>query len=102
MRFIQWIVPFLVASCASVGSRRTPGSSLEDQLRAADAERNAALRRGDTATLARLYADDFVMVTSSGQLRSKNDQLRDIASGAVQHAGPAERILHLTLAHDVA
>lgn len=48
----------------------------------ADRARSDALRAGDTVALARLYADDFVMVTSTGQLRTKADQLRDIGSGA--------------------
>jgi dienelactone hydrolase/ketosteroid isomerase-like protein len=67
-----------------------------------DAERNDALRSGDTAALSRLYADDFLMITSTGELRSKRDQLRDIGSGTIQHQGPAERVLHVTIEGDVA
>ena len=102
MRPYRWIAAFLISGCAVAGHHTAPGHDLERDLRAVDAARNNALRTGDTVALARLYADDFVMITSTGQLRTKGDQLRDIASGAVQHQGPAERILHLTVRGDVA
>ena len=104
MRFfsaISCVLPFLVAGCATIGPRAAE-SDVEAQLRAVDAQRNDALRAGDTAALSRLYADDFVMITSTGDLRSKSDQLRDIGSGRVQHQGPDERVLHVTVEGDVA
>ena len=102
MRAHLWIATVLFGGCTSALSSPNASSDLERELHRVDSARNNALRTGDTAVLAQLYADDFVMITSSGQLRTKRDQLRDIASGAVQHQGPSERILHLTLRGDVA
>lgn len=101
MRAYRYIATLLFGGCTAFSSVNS-GTDLERELRGVDAARNNALRTGDTTALAQLYADDFVMITSSGQLRTKRDQLRDIASGAVQHQGPSERILRLTMRGDVA
>lgn len=102
MRLISWFAATLVVACARGSHRAPPDAKLEAELRAADAARNVALRAADTTALARLYADDFLMITSTGQIRTKRDQLRDIGSAVVQHQGAVERILHLTLSGDVA
>jgi len=102
MRVFHWIAFLLIDGCDASGRRAIRGDDLDRELRAVDATRNTALRAGDTVALAHLYADDFMMITSTGQLRNKRDQLRDIASGAVQHQGPVERILHLTRQGEVA
>ena len=102
MRLICCVVACLVAGCTRAGYRSFSQSSVELELRTADAARDAALKAGDTTALSKLYADEFLMITSAGQLRTKRDQLRDIGSAAVQHQGPAERILHITLHDDVA
>jgi hypothetical protein len=78
MRFIRWLVVGSVVSCTRATYRAAPGANLERELRAVDAARNAALRASDTTALSRLYADEFLMITSTGQLRTKRDQLRDI------------------------
>jgi len=102
MRLIGCAAVTFVVACTRGPHRATQDAGLENELRAADSGRNVALRTADTAALARLYADDFLMITSAGQIRTKRDQLRDIGSAVVQHQGPVERILHLTLAGDVA
>jgi len=102
MRFIRWLVVGSVVSCTRATYRAAPGANLERELRAVDAARNAALRASDTTALSRLYADEFLIITSTGQLRTKRDQLRDIGAATVQHQGPDERILQLTLQGDVA
>jgi ketosteroid isomerase-like protein len=40
-----------------------------------------ALMKKDTATLERIWSDDYVFVNSHGQLRTKSDRLADIHSG---------------------
>ena len=102
MRCIRWFAATIAVACTRAPYRVPPDAGLEAELRAVDAGRNVALRAGDTTALARLYADDFLMITSTGQIRTKRDQLRDIGSAVVQHQGADERILHLTLSGDVA
>ena len=57
------------------------GGAVEDSVRAVEANRAQALLRADTAALARMVADEFVEISRLGQLRTKADNLRDIASG---------------------
>src|SRR5689334_3840728 len=105
MRRSVWAMTLLVTGCSALGGHgpaATASRQMAEELRAADAARGRALRSGDTAALGRLYADDFVMITSTGQLRTKADQLRDIGAGAVEHRGPEDQILKLTLHGDVA
>ena len=99
--FVRFLLVMSTIGCVS-SPRPTTYSTLERELRDADSTRNDALRSGDTAALARLYADDFVMITSAGQLRTKADQLRDIGAGTVAHQGPSERILKMTVEGDMA
>src|SRR6266705_2028940 len=56
----------------------------EDSVRAVEQSRAQALLRADTAALARMVADEFVEISRLGQLRTKADNIRDIASGALR------------------
>ena len=60
---------------------QTPAAAAEDSVRAAETARGQALLHADTAALSRLVADEFVEISRVGQLRTKSDNLRDIASG---------------------
>src|SRR5881397_468433 len=60
------------------------GSSPEDSVRAVELSRAQVLLRADTAALSRLVADEFIEISRLGQLRSKADNLRDIASGELK------------------
>jgi len=53
----------------------------EDSVRATEAARGQALMHADTAALSRMVADEFVEISRLGQLRTKADNIRDIASG---------------------
>jgi ketosteroid isomerase-like protein len=99
----EWSVLLLLATgCTAATGRTSAAGALEADLRAAERTRGEALRAADTVALAALYADDFVMITSAGQLRSKADQLRDVAAGTVQHQGRPDRLLKVNLYGEIA
>jgi ketosteroid isomerase-like protein len=75
---------------------------LEEEVLQVDLLRSVALRNGDVATLVKLYSDDFIMITSTGEIRTKQDQLEDIASGRFQHPRPQAKILRLRVYGEVA
>ena len=50
-----------------------------------DDRRMEALRRANAAPLRRIYADDYTLVTPSGVIRSKDDQINDLVSGRVKY-----------------
>ncbi|MFL6722168.1 MAG: nuclear transport factor 2 family protein [Sphingomonas sp.] len=75
---------------------------------AADASRTAEVLRtddariraraaGDTATLGRIYADDYSLITAEGVVRSKQDQIGELRSGKLHFAPlvPRERKVRL-------
>jgi hypothetical protein len=55
--------------------------SPEESVRAAETARGQALLQADTTALSRLVADEFIEISRLGMLRTKSDNIRDIASG---------------------
>jgi hypothetical protein len=81
-RLIQTGVVALLVHVAPLAAQGpTPAAAAEDSVRAAEAARGQALLHADTAALSRLVADEFVEISRLGQLRTKADNMRDIASG---------------------
>jgi ketosteroid isomerase-like protein len=77
-------------------------SNLEKEITDLDRHRIEALEKGDTAWLSRFYADDFIMITSTGEIRTKQDQLKDIGSGNVVHGKIEEKYLQMRFYGNVA
>ena len=68
--------------------RRFVGSNDEArrQVLATDDRRTEALRRGDSAPLLQIYADDYTLVTpATGVIRSKAEQISDLVSGRIRY-----------------
>ena len=59
-------------------------SSLEDSIRALESQRAQALLKADTVALSQLVADDFVEISRLGTVRTKADNMREIASGTLK------------------
>jgi ketosteroid isomerase-like protein len=59
-------------------------TSAADQVRALETARGVALMKADTAAISHMTADEFVEISRLGQLRTKADNLRDLASGALK------------------
>jgi len=55
------------------------------QVLATDDRRMEALRQGNPVPLRQIYADDYTLVTPSGVIRSKDDQINDLVSGRVRY-----------------
>ena len=73
----------VVVMLAFLGGSALAGqtSTAEDSVRAAEQARGQALLKADTAALSRLVAEEFVEVSRLGQIRTRADNLKDIASG---------------------
>jgi hypothetical protein len=57
------------------------GSTPEDSVRAVEQSRAQALLRADTTALSRMVAAEFLEISRLGQLRTRADNIRDIATG---------------------
>lgn len=55
------------------------------QVLATDDRRMEALRQRNPVPLRQIYTDDYTLVTPSGVIRSKNDQINDLMSGRVRY-----------------
>ncbi len=66
---------------SSLAAQAAGSSTPEDSVRAVEMSRAQALLRADTAALSRMVADEFFEISRLGQLRTKADNIRDIASG---------------------
>lgn len=75
--------PTLVAALVLQG--QVGDTEAQRQVIATDDRRIDALRRGDGTPLRQIYADDYTLVTPSGVIRSKVEQIDDLASGRVRY-----------------
>ena len=64
-----------------LAARLASQATAEDSVRAAEQARGQALLTADTVALSRLVADEFVEVSRLGQIRTRADNIKDIASG---------------------
>ena len=76
-----WAVVAIVTCLAGPVLSAQGQSAAEDSVRAAEQARGEALLKADTVALSRLVADEFVEISRLGQIRTRADNIRDIASG---------------------
>lgn len=74
----------------------------EEAVRALESRRAEALLKADTDELSRMVADEFVEISRFGQLRTKEDNLREIASGDLKLTSVSYEDLTVRVYSDVA
>src|SRR5947208_2716456 len=74
----------LQISCGSANAA-TQATAVRDDILKVDDRRMEALRRADPSPLQSIYADDYSLVTPSGVVRSKAEQIDDLKSGRVRY-----------------
>ena len=77
-------------------------AQVEDSVRAVEMSRRQALLAADTAALSRMLAPDFVEISRLGTVRTRADNIRDIASGALHLTSVAYDSLTVRVYGDVA
>jgi ketosteroid isomerase-like protein len=83
----------LSSSVIFFGCTSQKGFTKESEIKELDKKRTEALADNDTAWLSKLYANDFIMITSTGEIRTKADQLKDIGSGIIGNQKAEENYL---------
>ena len=75
-----------LALCLTFATRGAAGaqSAVADTIRGLETARADALLHADTAALSRLIAPEFVEISRLGQMRTRDDNIRDIGSGALR------------------
>ena len=82
VRLFPILAVLLCAQGVDLAARNLDASpALEEDVRALELSRAEALMRADTTTLSRMVADEFVEISRLGQVRTKAQNLQEIASG---------------------
>ena len=81
----------------------SPGPDDDRRVVAAlDTEYQAAVKKNNTATMDRILADDFVLVTGSGKTYTKADFLKDAQGGKFKYEQNDERVQNVRVWGDTA
>ena len=81
-RFIAIAVAVIVLAVMTfVGRQVSAADDDRKAVAALDTEYQAAVKKNDAATMDRILADDFVLVTASGKIYTKADFLNDARGG---------------------
>ena len=90
---------FTSAERITVGANRADASADDDKktVAALDTQYQAAVERNDAATMDRILADDFILVTGNGKAYKKADLLKEARSGKVvyEHQGDTEQTVRV-------
>jgi ketosteroid isomerase-like protein len=80
--FATRALAFTLGILVTIGPISPAGSSVDDEkaVAALDAEYQAAVKTNDVATMDRILADDFVLVTGLGKTYTKADLLNEARS----------------------
>jgi len=77
-------------------------AQVEDSVRALEASRREALLAGDTVALSKLLAPDFMEISRLGAVRTRVDNIRDIATGTLHLTSIKYDSLNVRVYGDVA
>jgi ketosteroid isomerase-like protein len=82
------ILTFALAFLSISGAQVALAANHDDDLNALaklDTDYQRAVERSDTPTMARILADDFILVEGDGKVSTKTDLLKDAASGQAKY-----------------
>lgn len=85
-RRVRWVLSIALGTAVGVVSLPTAGNARgstggdQKTVAALDTEYQAAVKRNDAVAMARILADNFVLVTGSGKTYTKDDLLKEARS----------------------
>jgi ketosteroid isomerase-like protein len=91
-----------VAAALLLTGSVTVQAQVEDSVRAVEMSRRQALLAADTVALSRMLAPDFMEISRLGTVRTRADNIRDIASGALHLTSINYDSLNVRIYGDVA
>ena len=78
------IVMLAMLSLMGCATSRNSAKEAQREVLVTDDARIRARTSGDAPTLARIYADDYTLVTAEGAVRTKEVQMSELRSGELQ------------------
>src|SRR6266481_7331623 len=93
------VIGVAVIMLAAIGVNRMSASSDDDKkaVAALDTQYQAAVEKNDAATMDRILADDFILVTGNGKTFTKADLLKEARKGTVvyEHQSDTEQTVRV-------
>jgi ketosteroid isomerase-like protein len=83
-------------------AKQKPGTEAKQDLLRINKEYDEALVRGDTIALERIFGDEFVYTSTSGEVLNKSQQLGLIKSGAMKIASGSSEDIQVRLYGNIA
>jgi ketosteroid isomerase-like protein len=78
------------------------GGTAEQQIKTLEAQRIAAILKGDTSFLEKYFADDYVAIRGDGKLSTKAQEIENIKSGITKYESLDEHELKIRIYGDTA
>jgi ketosteroid isomerase-like protein len=70
--------------CLAAQAQNAKSSSVADEIKKLEQQRNEAILKGDTATLDKLTSDDYANTTAQGKIEKKAEILDGFKSGKIK------------------
>jgi ketosteroid isomerase-like protein len=78
------LIVLLAIAATSISSAQGNTSSVQEELKKLENERNTAITKSDTAALERTTSDDYTLINLSGQLRNKSQLMQSFKTGDIK------------------
>jgi ketosteroid isomerase-like protein len=87
MKFFAGLFALAAAAATMFSGIRPAGSRADDEntVGALGAQYQEAVKKNDVATMERILANDFVLVTGNGRKQRKTDLLKESSSGEITY-----------------
>jgi ketosteroid isomerase-like protein len=87
MKLFAGLFALAAAAATMFSGIRPAGSRADDEntVGALDAQYQEAVKKNDVATMERILADDFALVTGNGRKQTKADLLKESSSGQITY-----------------
>ena len=83
IKYVMFVL--LILACTFSVRAQNSNARMRQEIIAIDDRRETALRQGDVATLRQIYADDYTLVSPTGVVQTKADQIKDLSSGTLRY-----------------
>jgi ketosteroid isomerase-like protein len=99
MQFVAGVLALAATPAVIFSGVRAASSRASDENTVAslDARYQEAVKKNDAATMERILADDFVLVTGNGRNQTKTDLLKESSSGEItyEHQDDTDRTVRV-------
>ena len=84
-RILLLTLAVIALSCLLIAQgKNAKSSSVADEIKKLEQQRNEAILKGDTATLDKLTSDDYTNTTAQGKMEKKGDIMDGFKSGKIK------------------